>query len=306
MSKRIGIFCLGHRRPRGFITHAKQLAKCGYSDFHFHLFGDGYTKEYAEELMDVLKDRITLHTFPNGMNYMMKIRAAVSMDYEYSIKYDEDCFMTSESWDRLFSLSEKMKKTDLCGTGVMSIGIPTVELFLENHAQKIKDELYADFCNTDLGVHGVDYTSLNEKHDSWNSRYFYSKVKNFNHHYKGIHPIRVNLQSVKKINDYVVENFYDVMKPKDCPIISDNSVYPYFCNSVFIIKTDIWKSIIFDKSLYVDDFDEVPLNKYRDKFEKNLVIDTGIPIIHTMYNWNSDWAYENSLIEKICLVMDNL
>ena len=40
--------------------------------------------------------------------------------------------------------------------------------------------------------------------------------------------------------------------------------YPYLCNSFFIIPTLRWKSILKDKSLFVDEFDEVPINKYRE------------------------------------------
>jgi hypothetical protein len=47
----------------------------------------------------------------------------------------------------------------------------------------------------------------------------------------------------------------------------------------------------------VDNFDEVPINKFRNNTKQNLVIDVGIPIIHTMYNWTPDWEYENNLIE---------
>ena len=105
--KKIGIYCLGHRRPEAFLAHAKQLAKCNYDNFHFHLFGNEYSKENAEALYETLKDKITLYQFPKvSENYMLKIFHAISMDHEYSIKHDEDCFLLSESWDRLFSLAD--------------------------------------------------------------------------------------------------------------------------------------------------------------------------------------------------------
>ena len=304
--KKIGIYCLGHRRPEAFLAHAKQLAKCNYDNFHFHLFGNEYTKENAEALYETLKDKITLYQFPKvSENYMLKIFHAISMDHEYSIKHDEDCFLLSESWDRLFSLSDELTDNDVCATGVISNGIPTVDMFLETHTPEIKDELYNDFCKIKLGYHGPDYSSLNEDYNTWNPEYFYSKVKNFNHHYKGIHPVRVSLDSVKKINNYIINNFDTVMKPKEKQIIKDNKIYPYFCNGVMLIKTKTWKTIVEDKSLYVDGFDEVPLNKYRDKTNGNLLIDKGIPILHTMYNWTPDWDYENNLITKICEAMDS-
>lgn len=233
---------------------------------------------------------------------MSKIHFAVREEqgiHEFCIKHDEDCFMLSESWDRLFQLADKMEENDLAVTGAISNGIPTTELFIENHTPEIKEELFSGFCKIKLGVVPVNYGSLDEDYTEWVPEKFYSKVKNFNHYYKGIHPVRVNFDSVKKINDYIIANFKSVMLPKNTELIRDNTKYPYFCNSMFMIRTSEWRQIINDKSLYVDPFDEVPLNRYRDKHNKNLLIDTGIPIIHTMYNWTPNWDYEKDLISKI-------
>jgi len=299
---KIGIYCLGHRRPEAFLTHARELAKCKYKDFHFYLLGDGFNGEHVKELYNILGDKISLFEFPRTHdNYMKKILFAISKNHEYSIKHDEDCFLVSESWDRLFLMADQMGDEDLCATGVISNGIPTVDLFIENHTPDIKEELFNDFCNIKLAVYGPDYSSLNETYNSWDPKYYYSKVKTFPHHYKGIHPVRVSLDAVKKINNYILNNFKEVMSPKQCSIIRDNETYPYFCNGVMLIRTSEWKTIVEDISLYVDGFDEVPLNKYRDKTKKNLVIDCGIPILHTMYNWTPDWEYEKDLISKICL-----
>ena len=66
-------------------------------------------------------------------------------------------------------------------------------------------------------------------------------------------------------------------------IIEDN-ISPYLCNSVFCIRTDIYETIINDKSLYVDDFDEVPLNKYAwNNSTTHLFVKNGFGI-HMCYN----------------------
>jgi len=306
---KIGIYCLGHRRPDFFVAHAKQLAKCRNQDFHFHLLSDGMSEDVLKKVKEYLGDKVTVYYFrKDPYNYMNKIFFAVDENtdrHEFSIKHDEDCFLMSESWDRLFDMANQMQENDLAATGVITNGIPTTELFLQNHAPEIKDELYADFCKIKLGFHAADYTSLNEDYEQWNPDVFYSKVKNFNHHYKGIHPVRVSFDAVKKINDFILDNFKKVMMPKNTEVIRDNSKYPYFCNGVMIIRTSEWRKIVFDRTLYVDGFDEVPLNKYRDKHKKNLLIDTGIPILHTMYNWTPNWNYENDLITKICEKAEN-
>ena len=89
------------------------------------------------------------------------------------------------------------------------------------------------------------------------------------------------------------------MSPKNSHLIKDNEKYPYFCNNIFGIKTNNWKKIISDRSLFVDNFDEVAINKYRENNKMNFVFDIGLPIIHTMYNWSPDFKYENDLIDKI-------
>lgn len=305
---KIGIYCLASVRTRDeiFPTHAKELARCKNQNFHFYLLCNGLSEEMSKELYTILPNNLTIVEFKKPIinNFLDKIMFATDQHHEFSIKHDEDVFMVSESWDRLFSLADTLDDTNLCATGVISNGIPTVELFLENHTPKIKEELYADFCKISVGTAltaGVcDYSSLDEEYSHWDSEYFYKKVKNFNHHYKGIHPVRCSLPCVKKINDHILENFHTVMTPKDTGIVKDSSIYPYFCNGVMIIRTEEWKTIIHDVSLYVDSFEEVPLNKYRDRNGKSLVIDTGIPIIHTMYNWTPDWSYEKNLISQIC------
>lgn len=299
--KKIGIFCLGARRENFILAHAHELSKCKYNNFHFYVLCNKLDQLTKEKIEYYLKDKVSFYYFdPNHMlNYLMKVVFALNQNHEYSVKHDEDCFMVSEAWDRFFQNIENMEENDLITTGAISTGIPTVEFFLQNHTPSIKTELYSMFNKTKLGNHGADYSSLNENLDEWDSDKFYSKVKNFNHYYKGIHPVRVEFQCQKRINDYAVENFENVMSPKNSHLIKDNEKYPYFCNNIFGIKTNNWKKIISDRSLFVDNFDEVAINKYRENNKMNFVFDIGLPIIHTMYNWSPDFKYENDLIDKI-------
>jgi hypothetical protein len=229
----------------------------------------------------------------------MKIIFALDKNHEFSIKHDEDCFMTTESWDKFFNNIENMESNDLMTTGAISSGIPTVEMFIENHAPEIKEKVYEIFKNVKLANHGADYTSLNYDYKDWDSDIFYERVTNFDHYYKGIHPIRVNFEALKIINDHIIQNFDKVMSLKSCPVIKDNCKYPYFCNNIFGIRTEDWKKIVSSRELYVDNFDEVPLNKYRILHNKNFVFDTGIPIIHTMYNWSPEFVYEKDFIQNV-------
>lgn len=299
--KKIGIFCLGARRENFILAHAHELSKCKYDNFHFYILSNGMDSSLTNKIKLYLGDKVSIYVFDRNhmLNYMMKVVFALNQNHEYSIKHDEDCFMTTDSWDQFFSNIENLKDDDLLTTGAISTGIPTVEFFLQHHGEKIKNELYSMFNETKLTDHGADYRSLNENLPEWDPDRFYFKVKNFNHYYKGIHPVRVRFDCQKKINDYILDNFESVMKPKETNIIKDNSKYPYFCNNIFGIKTQNWKNIVSDNSLFVDNFDEVAINKYRERHNMNFVFDVGIPIIHTMYNWSPEFEYEKNLIEKI-------
>jgi hypothetical protein len=299
--KKIGIFCLGARREEFAVAHAYELSKCKYDNYQFYLLGNETDNSIKNALTQILGDKVSIYQFDtrNNYNYMMKVIFALDQNHEFSIKHDEDCFMKSESWDKLFSNIENMTSDDLLCTGAISSGIPTVEMFLENHTPEIKDEIYEIFKQIKLGNHGADYTSINYNYETWNPDIFYERVKNFDHYYKGIHPIRIDFSALKKINDYILEHFDIVMSLKDKPVIRDNSKYPYFCNNIFGIRTDDWKKLVSSKELYVDGFDEVPLNRYRALTNKNFVFDTGIPIIHTMYNWSPEFVYEKEFIHNI-------
>jgi hypothetical protein len=299
--KKIGIFCLGTRRPALWEAHARELSKCDYDDFHFYLLIDDIAEEYAKSIVDLLPGKVTIVAqFPKTpTNYLTKLATAVNQGHEYSVKHDEDSIMTSAGWDRFFSLIESMTDDDAFCTGAISNGIPTTELFIENHIPSAQEKLYSIFANLKLTDHGADYRTLNIDSQTWDSDAFYKRVSEFNHHYKGIHPVRVSFEAVKIINDEILKNFKKVMKPKHREIIRDAIKYPYLCNNIFGIKTKDWVTILKDGSLYVDNFDEVPINKFRHNTKRNLVIDTGLPIIHTMYNWTPNWEYEKELIENI-------
>lgn len=299
--KKIGIFCLGARRQELSVANAYQLSKCKNENFHFYLLGNEIHQSISDAIIQILGDKASIYEFDprNNYNYMMKVIFALDKNHEFSVKHDEDCFMTTESWDKFLSNVENLSEDDLMTTGAISSGIPTVEMFLENHAPVIKEKVYEIFKNVKLGNHGADYTSINYNYDTWDPNIFYQRVKNFDHHYKGIHPIRVNFEALKIINDYILENFDKVMSLKESIIIKDKDKYPYFCNNFFGIRTEDWKTLVSNKELYVDNFDEVPLNKYRQLKNKNFVFDTGIPIIHTMYNWSPEFLYEKQFISEI-------
>jgi hypothetical protein len=313
--KKIGIICLASRRLPLVYAQIKQLQKCTYRDFHFYLMVD--QSKIDSSLVGVLERSLpNQHTVilydDRGANYMPKIINGSSQDHEFMIKLDEDTLMLSVSWDKFFKLTESMTDEDLFCTGAISNGVPTCDLFIQNFIPESSEKINQMFSATRFPplnqiacLGGADYTSLNLEEDSaWNSQQFFEKVWKINHHYLGIHPVRMNGGAQKEINKAIIANFPNTMKPKDCPVIRDSTAYPYFCNNIFGIKSKDWRMILSRRDLFVDPADEVPLNKYRIESKRNMVIDTGIPILHTLYNWAcfmdpSYCEYETQLIKEL-------
>jgi hypothetical protein len=300
--EKIGIYFLGHRRLKLLECHLKHISKTKFKNFHFYLLSNNADKDNYFLMKKYLPTNSSMViNFDEKNDYMSKIKFALDRDHEFSIKMDEDCLLTTESWDRFFSLIESLKNEDLFCTGAISNGIPSCDFFIKNFIPEATNELYAMFSSTIFGrIGGVDYSPLNQNYpDGWDSNKFYESVWKINHHYMGIHPVRVNFDAAKKINDYILKNLNKSMSPIHGEVIRDVNKYPYFCNSFFGIKTSDWREIVHREDLFVDSYEEVPLNKFRQEKNKNMVLDTGIPILHTMYNWSQNWNYENDLIEKL-------
>lgn len=292
------------------LTHAKQLGKCSYKNFHFYLLTDSLTENIASCIKENLPNNSTIFNgiFPGGSsNYMSKVRLGLDQDHEFLIKMDEDTVLTSDGWDRLFALTESMQDNDLFCTGAISSGIPTCDLYIKNFLPKYKtilDNMFSltryDFIPALLHP-PFGYGELHPApSEEWNSDKFYEKVSALETYYKGIHPVRANFLASKFINDKILEDLPSTMKPIDSEIIRDSSKYPYFCNNIFGIRSKDWRELVDRHDLYVDAYDEVVLNKFKKEKNKNMVIDTGIPIIHTLYNWLiEDPNYEPKLIDEI-------
>lgn len=312
--KKIGIFCLtlGSEDNRGrlplILKNLKEIKNCTFNDYHFYILSNNLNKNFIDESYDILKNNITVvNNFTQDNNYLNKIYFALDKNHEFSIKMDDDTLLIGESWDRFFELVLEMTDDDLFCTGNITSGIPTCDTYISNFLNKDDNiKLKKLFYNTDISFNLVaDYSELNnckiEMNGLWDENIFYKYVKNFKHYYKGIHPIRVSFENTKELNDCITKylpqslTYKKLNKIKDC----GDGIYPYFCNNFFGIKTKNWKSIVDNKSLYVDIFDEVPLNRYREITNKNMIIDLGLPILHTVYNWVTIPEYEKNFIETV-------
>ena len=262
---------------------------------------------YIEQLQkgDICYD---IKNVPANNNYLVKVNYACEYAEQASIPYlmkcDNDIFIKSQTLDYMIDNLNLLENSRHLTLGpVLTSGIPGIEYFkeefLDESAQKHIEQMFlkTTFYNRD----GASYEFLNQNtlgSNEWTKDVFFNNVKSMNHHYKGIHPIRINEESLQFLNTYIINNKERFMKNYELSII-DNDNSAYLCNSVFCIKTDTYKKIISNKSLYVDDFEEVPLNKYAWNNNMNhLFVKNGFAI-HMYYNWKSNhMSYEQDFCNK--------
>jgi hypothetical protein len=223
-------------------------------------------------------------------NYLRKVHFAVNYakhnNFPYVMKCDNDLFIKAQTLDYMIdnlNLLENGKHLTIGPT--LTSGIPCIEYFidsfLDDDAKKEISQLFLKTTFYDIYEHlNKDTIYANE----WNKDNFFNDVKLMNHYYKGIHPIRVNAESLNFLNNYIIKNKERFLKDNELDIIYDDKS-PYLCNSIFCIKTDIYESIITNNTLYVDAFDEVPLNTYANNNNMNHLFVKNGYAIHMYYNW---------------------
>lgn len=300
--KKVGIYFLGLRRLDLLKCHLPQLAKCKNRDFHFYLMSNQADQSHIDLLNTYLPNQSSVVSgFDPNNDYLNKVVFAINQPHKYSVKMDEDCILLGESWDRFLSLMDQMTDSDLFCTGAISNGVPGCDFFIKNFIPHARNDLGDMFAKTKFIRMGTaNYTLLNQEYpNGWDSDKFYEEVWKINHYYMGIHPVRYNFDAAYRLNDYILADPIKNMTPINAEIIRDVNKYPYFCNSFFGIRTEDWRTIVSRMDLFVDPFEEVPINRYRHETNRNMVMDTGIPILHTMYNWSMNWEYENTLIGKL-------
>lgn len=244
--------------------------------------------------------------FSDHNNYLNKVNFAIKHakdnDIKYMMKCDNDIFMRGRTLDYMINNLELLDNDNNLTLGpLLSSGIPCVEYFI---AVFLTDEqqitLKNKFIRTEFtDLWGAKYTGLNKfttQSDGWDGNAFLDGVKQLSHHYKGIHPIRVNLDAISYLNSCIVKNksrFYD---DSELSTIADNKS-PYLCNSIFCIKTSTYETLVNDRTLYVDSFEEVPLNKYSWKNNtSHMFVKNGFAI-HPYYNTFPNYRIDE---EKFC------
>lgn len=296
---KIGVHWLPHRRDERYakiITHF--LNGVGYrDDVCINIFcreaDEGRWKTVSDHL--VMQSRVLpvmevkphwAHT-PNP-NYMEKIEAAIRLGHEYSVKMDEDVFMSPAVWNMLFdSVDQLDDPSTLLIAPSLSNGIPTCYDFVNRFmSDAARDDLEGMFLQVKYGEHwGYDYTSLNkftiDSDGKWREREFWQAVDEIETPFKGVHPVRMSIQAQVFINRVIAQCMPQFSNPRSMRIEWQRPVY--FCDSLFAIKTEDWHTLLTDGTPRHGPFDEVALNLYARRHNLNMGFIDGGFAAHTAY-----------------------
>jgi len=278
----------GHYLPL-FFHFVKKMKPANRARVHVSLLAYGDPAAHVPLIDDLRAHGVSARVETFRSEYLEKTLWAVRQPYTYSAKIDEDVFLNQHALDFIVeNISVLDDPAHTAVTPIFSNGIPTCDRFLDQVFDAgDRAELHRMFLSTRFGaLWGADYTFLNRHTvDStrWDPEGFYRAVAAWSHPYKGIHPVRVDPRAQIAINEKILARYVDTfVEARPYAMMADD--HPYLCNNLFFIKTEKWRRIVQNSSLYVDSFDEVPLNRHKQrKGERWVIVDRSFGI-HTLYN----------------------
>jgi len=282
------IMYLTDRNRHYTFEHTVRSLAASRANFHLLVLTHDNDTAFYETFLKDTAISYTLKNVPANDNYMAKVRITLNFarlnGIPYIVKHDNDILMSAPVYDYMFEQRGVLEdETNLLLTPTITSGIPTVDLFIEDYlTPEEKAILFQLFTNHIFQpMWGVDYRSLT---GTWDPAVFYEKVKAIQHHYKGIHPIRVSASALAVLNEFIVCKYRDQIVNPDTYSLTRDTESPYFCDSLFCIRTDTYRKIVSSPELFVDAFDEVPLNKWRDARKQAIVVIRRGTAVHFMYN----------------------
>jgi hypothetical protein len=266
------------------------------NSIHLLILLNNYDKNYFIEIIKNNSNNInySIALFNNDNNYINKIKYFIEytkfLNFKYCLKFDNDIIMNNYALDYLITnINVIDNPKNLYIAPVISSGIPSVDLFINDFlTDDEKNVINNLFKNTVMPNYlwNFDYSKLNDStinSKEWNISNYWKNVDELPHYYKGLHPIRINKEAICYLNNIILKYKHKIYQKQDYKIKITNE-YPYFCNSIFAIKVLDYEKLINDSTLYVDPYDEVPVNRYLKLSNMNGVFITNSFSIHPFYN----------------------
>lgn len=255
---------------------------------HVNLFVTRDFKELAKNQADILdKAGIEASIDYGRPSYMLRAQRMAEGSSEFMVKLDNDIFLNEHAWDFwINNIEQELSQEDaLLATPVLSSGIPTcdrfMDTFMQDRSEKLEEILQRTKFPSSIWGHNC-YGGLSAfVKRPWDPKPFFEAVSKLPAPQKGVHPIRFNFDLINYINDFCADNVEAFLEKRGYSF--SDMPEPYLCNSCIAIKTATYKKIIEDRSLKVDAFDEIPINKYRHREGKKIRILDNCFGIHPMY-----------------------
>lgn len=196
--------------------------------------------------------------------YIQKVYLAFQTQCEYSCKWDDDSFINRYAWDYMIENVDVLADdTHSVLLPTFSNGIPSVEFFLDDIVPvELKEQAHKIFLEDKVvpNIWGYNYDIINQNishMDSWDAIHHWKVVDAY---YKGkpmgVHPARFSYRYNKLVMEYTCENPHLVLDKREYRLEKDFYT-PYFCNNIFISKSDFYRE---SQKLYFNHWDEGQLN----------------------------------------------
>jgi hypothetical protein len=202
-------------------------------------------------------------------DYIDKVKLAHQSDLPYICKWDDDVFINKYVWDYMIENIHIVDEPDTAVLApILSNGMPTVELFVEDFLTKaeqkhvydifLKDNVVRDMwhCNYDDVYKGIEDMKKWCGEDFWKLVHTNNPIK-YRHqpwHFinaKGIHPARFSYDYNMFAANHAINNLDMLMEKRDYSLGKYKA--PYFCNNLFMSRTEFY---ITSQTLYFDYWDE--------------------------------------------------
>jgi len=256
------------------------------------------SKLWEELLYEVVVEGIdvTLANMPSDA-YEHKMQVASQTTAEYFCKWDDDVFINRHVWDYMvenISILEDPSVSVIAPT--LSNGMPTTELFIKDFLTKEETALVHKIFlkdNIDSQIFGCNYESIHKlvtTLSKWDGEEYWKAVDQINPikdriglpwYYsivKGVHPARFSYDYNMFAAKHAVANKELVLNSSEFYLTK--YITPYFCNNLFIAKTDFYLEA---QKLFFDHWDEGQLTMYANQIDKSPIYVGNCYGIHMAY-----------------------
>lgn len=294
----------------------EEILKCQYlPEIKLCIHVENETKitwqNYFEQSKPIFDVNLVVH--PDA-SYPRKIEYSHQTECKYSCKLDDDVLTSCYVWDYIFENLDKVTNKTPIIAPIISNGIPSVELFVEDflNLDELKQAYNLFLNNSVLDFEwGLDYTKVNSKIRSmkeWNAREYWDFVTNVDTQWetrpvpwfyqivRGVHPARFSYDYNMFIANKIIEKKDKFFAKHDYSFIHFDA--PYFCNNMFVCETDFWRKTY---DIFTDGWDEGQLTvQMRIDNSKVLYIKNGFAIHMAYGHTQNQQLIQNHYMTNLC------